>query len=282
MKTITTLFNFLVKSFVVLGLIAAAGAVGVGVAAVFAMHEIGGASGSAKFTRAAAQDDSSDVPRVISLVGLDRWQGQKIAMNVSASLAANRFVAAEASDKARFTYADYQSEPENALAQTGAPNILSATPAPLDPALTEAAPVKDSSPTHLTDPGSHYIVDAASGRVIGIDGTAGAVEEARQQQKQQEAATVAASHEREVRAALPVEDAGFNLPPPKPELYPAVRRALPAVDDSMSDQAGQANQAGQPFNASAEVADDGRPVLRAQPVLAAQPARQPRRLFTFP
>lgn len=285
MKTISALSNVLLKAFAAFGLVVAAAVVGVGIAAFFAIYEAGGRNpGFARSAQTAVQAEGETPLRLISLSRIERWQGRKIVMDVDASLAANRFVAADVSDRPQYAYADYQPEPAS-VSEAAVPSELASSPAavgsvppPLNPLADGPAPSPaNAEPARLTDPGSHYIVDARTGKIVGIDGTLGALEEARQVQRQQ---AVEASHaRREVRAALPVEagEVSSDLPPPKPDLYPAVRRAMP-VDVAPDDAA----PAQQPFNAANELADDNRPVLRAQPVTLSQPAKVPRRLFSLP
>ncbi len=203
-----------------------AGLAGVGIAAFVAFHESGDSRDLSRSAQGAARAEEVVTPRLISVARLDRWQGQSIAMNVDASLAANRFVAAGPSDQPQYSYADYQpadstapavSAPHN-VARTSA--VTTMVPPPLAPASesAEAAPVIDYHVARLTDPGSRFIVDENTGRIVGVDGTAGAMEEARQQQQQ---LATAARREREVRAALPVDaDPAAGLPPAKPDLYP--------------------------------------------------------------
>ena len=265
MKKVSALSGLLLKTLAVFALLIAAGVAGVGIAALFAFRDVGGLHTAASRTvQATAQDDEATTPRVISLSRIERWQGQSIAMNVDASLSANRFVAAEASDRPQFTYADNESAPVPAP-------IVAATTVAEPAALEEAAPVKRSQVPRLTDPGSHFIVDDNTGRIIGIDGTSGALSEARQ------AATQLPHPAREVRAALPVDAViPSDLPPPKPNLYPAIRRAMPI--DETADSAPEQPQA---FNAANELADDEKPVLRAQPVTISQPAKAQRRPFSI-
>ena len=262
--------GFLFKSVLVLAAIAGAGVLGVGIAGAIAYHELVGRFDGARSVHASAPAEPTVTPRTVSVTSLDIWQGQKIAMNVEASLAANRFVAAEDSDKPQFTYADNRSDDMPApRGQVRSAATATAVPPPLEPTAEDAAPVSRKDVARLMDPGSRYIVDENTGRVIGIDGTAGATEEARQQ------APVAPRPERTVRAALPVDSLSSDLPPPKPELYPAVRRAMPVVDEATPEQP-------QGFNASVEVADDNTPVLRAQAVTMTPPVRRPQRLFSLP
>ena len=259
MKTLFTLSRFVLKSLAVFALVAAAGLVGVGVAGFVAFHELGLRPEISRSSHDSAQPVEV-TPHLIAIDRLDMWQGQPVAMNVNASLAANRFIAAEPSDQPHYSYADYR--PSAPAATTVA------IPAPLAPTVEEAAPVIDNHSPRLTDPGSRFIVDQTTGRVVGIDGTVGAMAEARQQPP---------ARTPEVRAALPVDASpAFGLPPGKPDLYPAVRRAVPVAEDVEDAPAPQG------FNAASEIADDSRPVLRAQAV-AVTPRSQPqRRFFALP
>ena len=279
MKTVSFLSGYLLKTVLVVGLVVAAAIVGVGVAGFVAYRQVSVNPTMAHASpRPFAPAEEVVVPRTVALSNIETWEGQAIMMNVSASLAANRFIAAASSDQLRPTYATYQSDDRSATANP------SDVPPSLEPSSTAGTPALFPGRPTLSDPGSHYIVDPNTGLVTGVDGTAGAQAEARQQQQEdQQRALVAATatqREREVRAALPVDGPApaSDLPPPKPDMFPAIRRAAP-VDGPVSNA--DAAPAAGGFNAAAELTDD-RPVFRAQPVTISQPVRTQRRIFALP
>ena len=136
-----------------------------------------------------------------------------------------------------------------------------------------------SVPSTLSDPGAHYILDN-NGRVVGVDGSAGAAAEAR---RSQTSAPTIQNPVPEVRVATPVLQYGRPLfddghpvqaaIPASPQYLPT-RRALP-VD-------GATSQTGAPFNADAELADDGQPVRPASPVTPTPRNPQSDRTFQLP
>ena len=276
MKTASILSGYLLRTILVLGLLVAAALVGVGIAAFAAYHQVGGNTTLAHPSpRTAAPAEEVVVPRTVALSSIETWEGQAIMMDVSASLAANRFIAAAgSSDQPQFSYADYQKDARAGAANTGD------VPPSLEPPSPERMPAALPTQPALSDPGSRYIVNPDTGLIIGIDGTAGAQVEARQQdEEQQREAAIAARREREARAALPVDaPVVSDLPAGKPGMYPAIRRAEPVDAPTAS-----VNSASTPhgFSAEAELSDD-RPVFRAQPVTISQPVRAQRRIFALP
>lgn len=137
----------------------------------------------------------------------------------------------------------------------------------------------------LSDPGSHYILDKNTGRVVGVDGSAGAASEVRRSQAVPPAsiAPTIRNPVPEVRVASPVLQYGrplFNGDRPMQAAVPAsnylpTRRALPVdPNDSTAD--------GSSFDASSELADDGQPVKRATPVYRSQNASQNDHPFQLP
>ncbi len=276
MKTASVLSGYLLKTIVVLGLLVAAALVGIGVAGFVAYHQVSGHTTQTHPTpRATVPAEEVVVPRTVSLSSIETWEGQAIMMDVSASLAANRFIAAAgSSEQPQFSHADYQPDARGASANAGD------VPPSLEPSSPERMPAALPSQLTLSDPGSRYIVNPNTGLIVGIDGTAGAQAEARQQnEEQQREAAIAARREREARAALPVDAPVVSgLPAGKPEMYPAIRRAEP-VDAPTAVANGASTPRG--FSAEAELSDD-RPVFRAQPVTISQPVRTQRRVFALP
>ena len=136
-----------------------------------------------------------------------------------------------------------------------------------------------SLPSTLSDPGAHYILDN-NGRVVGVDGTAGAAAEAR---RSQASAPTIRNPVPEVRVATPVLQYGRPLfddgrpvqaaiPAPSSQYLPT-RRALPVDANAPG---------GTPFDADAELADDGQPVRRAAPVSPTPRAPRNDRTFQLP
>ncbi len=196
MKTASFLSGYLLRTLLVLGLLVAAAMVGVGVAGFIAYHQVSGNPTLAHATppRAVTPVEETIVPKTVSLSSIETWEGQAIMMDVSASLAANRFIAAAgSSDRPQFAYAD---NPLDARSGTGD------VPPSLEPSAPERMPAAVPSKPTLSDPGSRYIINPNTGLIIGIDGTAGAQVEARQQSEDQrrEAAIIAARREREASA----------------------------------------------------------------------------------
>ena len=137
----------------------------------------------------------------------------------------------------------------------------------------------------LSDPGSHYILDKNTGRVVGIDGSAGAAMEVRRAQAAPptNATPTIRNPVPEVRVATPVLQYGrplFDGDRPVQAAVPAsnylpTRRALPVGPD---DPTGSTSS----FNASTELTDDGQPVRRAAPVYRPQNIPQNDRSFQLP
>ena len=170
----------------------------------------------------------------------------------------NRRVAAEASDRSDFRYADNTVLPPAAarrvIAAWRSNPVVSNVPPPLMKTAQETSEEASNVPpegapdrsnrVRLTDPNSRYII-GANGRVIGVDGSAGAAAEARRQQAVPVAAPVQ-TPPMEVRVAVPVQ----------------VRAAIP-VTPGEEDVAAQAGDGYGYTNASQYV-----PVRRAQPAVA--------------
>ena len=112
----------------------------------------------------------------------------------------------------------------------------------------DAVPAQATDRPPLSDVASHYITDA-HGRVIGIDGSAGALSEAQSQQ-----VTVA--------RALPVTQTA-GVAPEVRVAYPVTARKATPVDDGVV-------AAPTAFNVQAELSrEDERPVIPAQRVVRA-------------
>ena len=134
----------------------------------------------------------------------------------------------------------------------------------------------------LSDPGSRYIIDKNTGKVVGVDGSAGAAlddRRARAAAPVNPAPTIR-NPVPEVRVASPVLQYGrplFEGDRPVQAVVPGsnyvpTRRALP-VDPDASDSS---------FNASSELTDDGQPVQRAVPVYRSQNPPRNDRTFQLP
>ncbi len=179
-----------------------------------------------------------------------------------------RRVAALPSDQSQYTYADNNDGQPSAPAKRSRPT--STVPAPLDP---PSRTTDDSDAARLNDPESHYIVDARTGRVIGIDGSAGARREEEQAQLQSldvpPRAFAVQTPPPEVRVASPVIADGrpvyhgeaVSTVSTAGSQYLPVRRALLVTP-------GATNVVARNFNAAEYMANDqDRPVLRAQAVI---------------
>ena len=185
------------------------------------------------------------------------------------------------SDQPRYTYVSYNGGRQQAHLRVN--TVLSASvPAPLASApVADVATAQTEDRPPLSDSASRYITDA-HGRVIGIDGSAGAAAEADAQQQVPVARglPVQAVAAPEVRVAAPVTEygqpvyAGGRAGASSGTNYLPIRKALP-VDETDTANA-TAPESG--FDARAELArEDDRPALRAQPVT--RPARSVRSLM---
>ena len=225
-------------------------AVGFGGTALFVYHQFGEARRPAQPARSTAADHR---PAAQPVRGATDEGSQP------------RRVAALPSDQSQYTYADNNDGQPTAPAKRT--RATAGVPAPLE-ASTEVSGV--SSP--LNDPESHYIVDSQTGRVVGIDGSAGARREEEQDRLQQQSAPPRAVAVRtpppEVRVASPVlADGqpvyhGIAAPAANPagSQYLPVRKALPVAPDKV-------NPTVRVFNAGEYMMNDqDRPVLRAQAV----------------
>ncbi len=175
------------------------------------------------------------------------------------------------SDQSAYTYADNNGGQPTAPGKRAHPT--SAVPAPLA-APTQGSDVP-SAPASLNDPESHYIVDSRTGRVIGIDGSAGARREAEEENIQQRLmpprAVAVQTPPPEVRVASPVladgqpvyHGAAVAPTSAAGSQYLPVRRALPVAPS-------ETNVPERVFNAGEYMANDqDRPVLRTQAVVPA-------------
>ncbi len=171
-----------------------------------------------------------------------------------------RPVAASHSDQPSYTYADNNGGQPSTPARRVRPGA--SVPAPLEDT-APAASVPNPS-IGLNDPESQYIVDSRTGRVVGIDGSAGARRE--EEKRLLDAAPRAVAVQTpppEVRvASAVVEDGQGVIPAASGTQYLSVRRALPVTADA-------ANAGPRNFNVAEYMAGgQARPVMRAQPVSA--------------
>ena len=151
--------------------------------------------------------------------------------NANASSQTRR-VTATAADVPAYTYADNNNGQPSLLAKRQDPTVN--VPAALD--TPRVGSLTSSSPN---DPESQYIVDSRTGRVIGIDGSAGARREAEEEQHRLDAAPRAVAVQTpvpEVRVASAVMEEGqpiyHDAAPaatdvPMGSQYVPVRRAMP-------------------------------------------------------
>lgn len=229
-------------------LLVAAVAVGFGGTALYVYHQFGDTR------RPAAQPARGDVAE-------RRVQAQP-ARNGMDDNSPVRRVAALPSDQPQYTYADNSGGLPSAPVKR--PRQMVDVPAPLDPP-AQAVDVADTT-ARLNDPESRYIVDSRTGRVVGIDGSAGArIEEDQEwlrQLSEPPRAVAVQTPPPEVRIASPVIEDGQPVYHGTPastvnaadSQYVPVRKALPVTI----------------FNAAEYLMNDqDRPVLRAQPVLPA-------------
>ena len=258
------------KMFFGLVLLTAAVGAGFGGTALIVYHQLGGSR-----------------PADLRTANLTRVEHKELARPVlpvaesTKDLPQTRRVAATSTDVPTYTYAD------NSAGQPSLPPKRQKTVANIPAALeTSAEPqVGPSAPDNLNDPESHYIVDARTGRVVGIDGTAGAQREAGEQRRLDAAprAVAVQTPPLEVRVASAVMEEGqpvyhgaqpitTNVPGSQ---YVPVRRAKPVTADSA------ALADARDFNVAAYLADDrSHPVSRAQPVYPAS-VRTARAIHVF-
>ncbi len=171
--------------------------------------------------------------------------------DIPAQLTPARYVPSDSeiatlSDTPRYTYVSYNGGRQQAHLRVM--TVLSTSvPAPLAaPVADDVASAEVTARPPLNNSDSRYITDV-HGRVIGVDGTAGAAAEARAQQ-----VTVA--------RALPVQPVSY--PPEVRVASPVItRKALPVDADA------PVTDVPSTFDANAELArEDARPVLHALPV----------------
>ncbi len=245
------------KLFFALLLLLMAVVVGFGGTALFVYHQFGD-------TRHPAAQP------IRGTVADHRTEKRSAQDGTDASLQTRR-VAAGSSDQSQYTYADNNagqpSVPAKRTRQT------TGVPAPLEtPARTTDNADASAS---LNDPESHYIVDSRTGRVVGIDGSAGARREDEQAQLQTPDAPPRAfavqTPPPEVRVASPViedgqpvyQSAAVPTVNTGGSQYLPVRKALPVTPDATE-------AVPRTFNAAEYMANDSdRPVLRAQAVVPA-------------
>ena len=168
---------------------------------------------------------------------------------------------AEFSDQPRYIDVTYDGGKQHARLKVN--TVLSPELNATSSVTNDENPEDGDNTIQLSDPGSHYILNK-DGRVVGVDGTAGAATEVRRAQSvQAPAAPTIRNPVPEVRVATPVlqygrplfegdqpvQSAGLN------STYVPTRRATSTNPGDSSS-----------FNAAAEVADDGTPVQRAMPV----------------
>ena len=196
-----------------------------------------------------------------------------------------RRVAAEASDRSDYQYADNTvlppAEARRVIAAWTSNPVLPRVPAPLAKS-DDVAAVDASDRPPLTDAGSHYIISPRTGQVIGVDGSAGAEADARRAQMipvpvavQTPPAEVRVASAVAVRAAIPVN----------PDEADASTQQYPAVTDGaqyVPVRRAQPVTAGRSFDATSYLAQDNVPVARAQAVNPTSRAAGYRHDFRLP
>ena len=248
--------RLLLNAFFMLAIVALASLVGVGGAALWIYGRPVDASATASHAKPRLKADvvatEARVFPQLSPVQADN--------DVPSQLTPARYVPSDAeiatlSDTPRYTYVSYNGGRQQAHLRVT--TVLSTSvPAPLAAPTTEdITPVEANNRPPLNDSGSRYITDA-NGRVIGVDGTAGATAEANAQSVP-------------VARALPVQPANFA--PEVRVAYPVVtRKALPVDTDA------PVVSAPGTFDVQAELArEDSRPVLHAIPVTRSSRSARP-------
>ncbi len=227
-------------------------AAGFGGTALIVYHQLGGSRSAESRIAERARPERKEAARPVTpVVGNDNASSQ------------TRPVVAMPSDVPAYTYADNNN---------GQPSLPDKRHKPVDsvPAALDTPTTEPTATDNLNDPESHYIVDSRTGRVVGIDGTAGARREAAEEQRRLDAAPRAVAvqtPEPEVRVASAVTEEG------QPVYHDAtstnanvslgsqsvpVRRAMPVTADATTEP----NR----FNVAEYLADDqNRMSLRAQP-----------------
>ena len=239
------------KLFFALTLLCLAVAVGFGGTALFVYHQFGDVRRSAPAARNTVADHG------VAAQSVQRTAGEKLQP---------RQVAALPSDQPQYTYADNEGGQPTSPAKRARP--ATAVPVPLE--RSSDAP---DAPAPLNDPESHYIVDSHTGRVVGIDGSAGARREEEQDRLQQFStpprAVAVQPPPPEVRVASPVladgqpvyHGSAVPATDPANSPYLPVRKALPVTPDENSSGVRTFNAGEYMMN------DEDRPVLRAQAVV---------------
>ena len=241
------------KMFFALMLLLIAVAVGFGGTALFVYHQFGEARHPSQPARNVVVD------RRLPVQGVARRSPEL------------RRVASLSSDQPAYTYADNNDGQPTTPGQRA--HLTSTVPAPLEAAAQANDP--SDAPVRLNDPESHLILDPRTGRVIGIDGSAGARREAQEENLQVPPApsrvVAVQTPPPEVRVASPVLADGIPVyhgtavPPTNvaSSQYVPVRKALPVATDEVGTP-------GRVFNAGEYMLNDqDRPVLRAQAVVPA-------------
>ena len=265
---------------------------------------VSAAGGGAAFMLYHEFSATPDKPEASSVRGvrLDRLSGSADDRQTD-SAPMTRPVAAEASDRSDYRFADNTilppAEARRVIAAWTSNPVVSRVPAPLEPSADTAA-VANRPP--LNDSGSHYFVDAATGQVVGVDGSVSAAIEARQAEAERQAEARRIQEDKAFRVqAVPVEVAVQTPPEIRVASAVQVRAALPVNPDdtAVANDApyvpasnsvqyvpvrrAQPVAAGRSFNAASFLAsEDNRPVLRAQPVNPTSRAAGYRHDFQLP
>ena len=241
--------------------------IGVGVAAIFIYKQMGN---SVNVTKTAPNKTRGIVPSFAQGARLPATAGQ--APDESEHHAAVATLAdssewhfAEFSDKVRYIDVTYDEGRKTARLKVN--TVLSSKPEVAYSAIPDSD-VNNEPGNGLTDPGSRFITDPNTGRVIGVDGRVGAAMEVRRAQavrweQQNNRINIPAP---EVRVASPVMQDGqpvFDSSRPvhaaiPPSTYLPTRKALPVEAGNRPNQIG--------FDADAAGSDDPAPTRRAVPI----------------
>ena len=253
--SIATLSRAVLKTFLVIAMVTLASLIGVGGAVLWIYgRPVTAQAVNKSETLSARTDLIGNDERVFPVLTPVQTESDSPAQLTPARYVPTDSEIATVSDTPRYTYISYNGGRQQAHLRVN--TVLSTSvPAPLVSHAEQALPEQSDDQSSLTDPASHYITNA-DGRVIGIDGTAGAASEANAQSMA-------------VDRALPVQPKSFE-----PEVRVAapvvVRKATP-VDD---DETAVPQTSG--FSVQSELSrEDEGIVTRAQPVTRATRSTRP-------
>ncbi len=270
----------------VVAMVLAASLIGVGGAAIFIYRQMGNSASVSKTLPGKGKTAVFDTDAATRLEPTPAPSAEMADRHPATPTVAEstEWHFAEFSDKPRYIDVTYDGGRQHARLKVN--TVLSSKP----DVATQSSLVSDTTDdstdltTPLNDPDSHYIVDKETGRVIGIDGSAGAAKEVRRAQPV--TATFPAATIRnpvpEVRVASPVLDYGrpvFDDERPVQAAIPAsqflpTRKALPVEPGDLSEPPAP--------NSTDGVVDGSLPVRRTRPVSGDLSSRQYEQIFESP